>query len=608
MFVAMIAPGLVGCLASLLAAVLRNRQEQRHTTAMHGAYTSQSPHSSDADNADLVDIATLRLCSLEALLGLNLDRLPWRVIAAAWLRPSSIGVPVGITSQGPFIIDLARQGPHALVAGTTGSGKSILLQAWCLAIAARNPPTAVHFVFLDFKGGAAFRILEALPHTAGSVCDLDLSHAVRALNALEDELTRRERLVAQACVGSVDMLSNPPPRLVVVIDEFYALRNQLPDGIERVVRVASLGRSLGMHVIACTQNPLGQVSSDMKANMSLNICMRVRDGVQSAELIGSPYAASISPSLPGAAYCADGNTVTAMRCCPPAHSEALVKAVMRAAAFHQIPRCEPLFTAPLPREILSWSDMTRYGALARDSNVDAGGNDTGGNSNGSGNNCNDLAPVPCGLADDGVRLHIAYVPIGKGNVAIIGRTGSGRSTLIHLLANMLCKRSDITVQMTSRSTGEYHTTVVRTTCQSHSKPSHSPIRSSQQLVESPHTPHLVWLCDDADELLNTLGNSELHQRFRHALDDPTVTVMVAVEDSRRIHDLARYAARLVFPTGDRPTDLMDGIPADVLTWIDRDKPLPAGRCVLMQAGQAMPVQCLKYPPSPVNNKSSSETS
>lgn len=162
-------------------------------------------------------------------------------------------------------------------------------------MAVRNPPDRLHFVFLDFKGGSAFSVIERLPHTVGSVCDLDLNHAVRALRALELELRRREHLVAAERVGSIGQLQSPPPSLIVVIDEFHALNNQLPDYVDRLVRIASLGRSLGMHVIACTQNPLGQVSADMKANMALNICLRVRDGLQSIELLGDGRAASHQP-------------------------------------------------------------------------------------------------------------------------------------------------------------------------------------------------------------------------------------------------------------------------------------------------------------------------
>lgn len=101
-----------------------------------------------------------------------------------------------------------------------------------------NGPEHLNFVFLDFKGGSAFRKLERLPHTVGSVCDLDLAHAVRALRALEAELTRREQLSAAVHASDIRDMVNPPPRLIVVIDEFHALKDQLPDYVNRLVRIA----------------------------------------------------------------------------------------------------------------------------------------------------------------------------------------------------------------------------------------------------------------------------------------------------------------------------------------------------------------------------------
>ncbi|MFR4489301.1 MAG: hypothetical protein ACLT3W_05495 [Bifidobacterium pseudocatenulatum] len=131
---------------------------------------------------------------------------------------------------------------------------------------------------------------------------------------------------------------NPPPRLIVVIDEFHALKDQLPDYVNRLVRIASLGRSLGMYLIACTQNPMGQVSADMKANMSVSICLRVRDRLQSCELLGDGRAADLSPAMPGAAFCNDSEQVTAFRCATAADD---IDAVCRQIAFACAVRREP---------------------------------------------------------------------------------------------------------------------------------------------------------------------------------------------------------------------------------------------------------------------------
>lgn len=692
LFVAMVVPGLVGCLASLLLAVVRHRQERRDRLAAAAPAASES---ADSDQTPGVDIARFATMPLESLLGLDRDPLPWRRIVALWLREPSLRAPLGVCANGVAMIDLVRQGPHALVAGTTGSGKSMLLQSWCLALAVRNTPQSLRFVFLDFKGGAAFNRLDRLPHAVGSVCDLDLAHAVRALRALEGELTRRERLVAQALVGSFDMLGNPPPRLVVVIDEFHALRSQLPDGIDRLVRVASLGRSLGMHVIACTQNPLGQVGADMKANMSLNICLRVRDGLQSSELIGSTAAARISPLLPGAAYCADGESTVALRCCPPGHIDAMVDAVVRAAAFHRCEPAEPLFTPPLPRHIASLREAVRYGVrptrrktepedavhAGKDATVHAGNDaantasttsttytphmshaahtahkahaahqtigadmadpvdvttspitmrrsdtehDAGTATTSAVNDVNAAgatitangttishtqsitrttpnsrtvprhhAPVPFGLGDDGVRLHIATLPIGNGNIVIVGPHGCGKSMLLAVLEHALRASRDVTVRTTTRGPHGYRTSP------DHTAPDHVARGSvsTTDVPPPPQQPHVVWLCDDADALLDPFTTDDTGTRIHEALIDPRTTVIVAVEQSRHIRDPARWAARLVFPTGDRATDMMDGIPAETLAELSYAEPGLPGRAVLLTAGRAEPVQCLAGPDS-----------
>lgn len=175
-----------------------------------------------------------------------------------------------------------------------------------------------------------------------------LAHAVRALRALEAELTRREQLSAAVHASDIRDMVNPPPRLIVVIDEFHALKDQLPDYVNRLVRIASLGRSLGMYLIACTQNPMGQVSADMKANMSVSICLRVRDRLQSCELLGDGRAADLSPAMPGAAFCNDSEQVTAFRCATARDIDAVCRQIAFASRFVGSPPQPSLFTAPLP--------------------------------------------------------------------------------------------------------------------------------------------------------------------------------------------------------------------------------------------------------------------
>ena len=351
---------------------------------------------------------------------LHFARLPWRAIVGRWLEPLDLAVPIGMTGSEPLMLDLNRQGPHALVAGTTGSGKSVLLQSWCLALASMNGPEHLNFVFLDFKGGSAFRKLERLPHTVGSVCDLDLAHAVRALRALEAELTRREQLSAAVHASDIRDMVNPPPRLIVVIDEFHALKDQLPDYVNRLVRIASLGRSLGMYLIACTQNPMGQVSADMKANMSVSICLRVRDRLQSCELLGDGRAADLSPAMPGAAFCNDSEQVTAFRCATARDIDAVCRQIAFASRFVGSPPQPSLFTAPLPRHV---KDRTVA----------------------------DHAPqrIRFGLADDGINLREATVSLTGGNIGVIGPQGRGKTTLLKTLARHASMADGLAVRVSS---------------------------------------------------------------------------------------------------------------------------------------------------------------
>ena len=213
----------------------------------------------------------------------------------------------------PSAIDLAADGPHVLVAGTTGAGKSELLRTMVASLAVHNRPEHLSLVLIDYKGGAAFRECESLPHVAGVVTDLDDHLADRALTSLNAELKRRERLLAAA--GVADFVAyqacstpqssqprEPLARLVIVIDEFRALAEELPDFVDGMVRVAALGRSLGTHLVLATQRPAGVVTADIKANVNLRIALRVRDRADSDDVIDAPDAAALDRTTPGRGY------------------------------------------------------------------------------------------------------------------------------------------------------------------------------------------------------------------------------------------------------------------------------------------------------------------
>lgn len=227
-------------------------------------------------------------------------------------------VPIGERrGNQPMLLDLNHtgHGPHGLVAGTTGSGKSELLQTLVIALALTHHPHDVGFVLVDFKGGGAFSDLVTLPHTLGMVTDLTGNLTERALVALEAEMDRRKRLFGDAGVNDIGpyqelywqgKVKDPLPRLVVIIDEFAELVNDHPDFIDGLIGIARVGRSLGVHLILATQSPAGVVKQQIWANAKFRICLRVESRQESTEMLHRAEAANL-PRIPGRGYLQVGN-------------------------------------------------------------------------------------------------------------------------------------------------------------------------------------------------------------------------------------------------------------------------------------------------------------
>uniref|UniRef100_UPI0016726D63 FtsK/SpoIIIE domain-containing protein n=1 Tax=Streptomyces sulfonofaciens TaxID=68272 RepID=UPI0016726D63 len=233
-------------------------------------------------------------------------------VVAGWsLSGRSTRAVLGTGYDGDFSVDLVRDGPHALIAGTTGSGKSELLQTLVASLAVVNRPDEMTFVLVDYKGGSAFAECAELPHTVGLVTDLDTHLVERALVSLGAELRRRETLLAQAGAKDIeDYLDKRSrggalpalPRLLLVIDEFASMVRELPDFISGLVNIAQRGRSLGIHLVLATQRPSGAVTPDIRANTNLRIALRTTDTSESRDIIDAPDAGDISPGTPGRAY------------------------------------------------------------------------------------------------------------------------------------------------------------------------------------------------------------------------------------------------------------------------------------------------------------------
>jgi S-DNA-T family DNA segregation ATPase FtsK/SpoIIIE len=249
--------------------------------------------------------ASIRLLPL-----LDLEDCTADAVLARWkaggIDPSP-ATPVGVAEDGTFRIDFVADGPHGLVGGTTGAGKSELLRTLVAGLAASVDPDHLTFVLVDFKGGSAFDECARLPHTVGMVTDLDQHLAERALRCLEAELRHRERVLRDA--GAVDLpdylgkgLPEALPRLLVIIDEFATLKAELPEFIDALVGVAQRGRSLGVHLLLATQRPQGAISDNIRANTNLRIALRVQDRTDSTDVIDAPDAAGIPRTAPGRAY------------------------------------------------------------------------------------------------------------------------------------------------------------------------------------------------------------------------------------------------------------------------------------------------------------------
>ncbi|WP_255769695.1 FtsK/SpoIIIE domain-containing protein [Pseudarthrobacter sulfonivorans] len=211
---------------------------------------------------------------------------------------------VGSKGIEPLYLDLKNEGPHALVGGTTGAGKSEFLQSWVMGMAAAYSPDRVSFLFVDYKGGAAFADCLNLPHTVGLVTDLSQHLVRRALTSLRAELHYREHLLNRKKAKDLLALQREadpeaPPYLVIVVDEFAALATEVPEFVDGVVDVAARGRSLGLHLILATQRPAGVIKDNLRANTNLRVALRMADEDDATDILGVPDAAYFDPTIPG---------------------------------------------------------------------------------------------------------------------------------------------------------------------------------------------------------------------------------------------------------------------------------------------------------------------
>jgi S-DNA-T family DNA segregation ATPase FtsK/SpoIIIE len=224
----------------------------------------------------------------------ELDSLPAGAALGDLRQPESqvgLSAVVGRGERADILLDIVDDGPHAIVTGTTGSGKSELLVSWVTAMASSHGPDRVTFVLADFKGGTAFEPLRMLPQVAAVITDLDEEGARRGVFSLTAELRRRESVLAEA--GARDVREIGLARLVIVVDEFAALLQDHADLGAVFTDIAARGRALGMHLILGTQRASGVIRDALAANCPLRVSLRVADAADSRAVIGTDGAAEL---------------------------------------------------------------------------------------------------------------------------------------------------------------------------------------------------------------------------------------------------------------------------------------------------------------------------
>ena len=416
-------------------------------------------------------------------------------IESRWLsaltRPPSLQVILGAKAgRRSLVVDLKQSGhgPHGLIAGTTGSGKSELLLTLLTGLALDHHPHQVNFVLVDYKGGTAMSVLADLPHTVGVVTDLDGRQTRRALMALRSEMARREEVLARHQVADIEKfhelgIAEPFPYLFIVIDEFAELKdrfkNDLGEILSEFVSVAQKGRALGVHLILAMQKPEGVVNDSIRANMRFRICLRVERAEDSRNVLNRPDAYLLPNRPAGRAYfqvgnneifdlfqvariagfhrqngheaavdgdwridevAADGRRIPLVEIAAPrpqpdspsaemrTEAQIIVEKAAKAAARLQIQRLPSPWPAPLPTELQITQLIERLGVDAWDGT----GWPNGGHPRPR------LEPTPLALQDD--PQHQRQEPLSvdlarDGNLMIVGAPGSGRTTALLTLVS-----------------------------------------------------------------------------------------------------------------------------------------------------------------------------
>ena len=362
--------------------------------------------------------------------------------SASTKSPAQLRACLGVGSSGQAWVDLVADGPHALVVGTTGAGKSELLTSWLVQLAWAHSPSALQLILVDYKGGTCLGPLKRLPHCVDLLTDLEPAATARAIEAISAQLRRREQILRESnCkdITEYEQLRHHQPslaplaRMLVVVDEFATLAASQEELLEHLLRLAAQGRSLGMHLILATQHPHGALSTSITANAALRVCLRMLDASEGAPLLGH----GDLPDLPRAPGFLCLSTQRGHFRCPYAgtaqESAVWIDACVKAA--QTLPPCQSPWLAPPPAN-LSFNQarqlLTAHGAPAPAKGLATSLVSTRQN----------LALALCDLPEQlayGAFNWDSATPLG-----IFGTSASGRTAALRQLANSAAQAGLVT--------------------------------------------------------------------------------------------------------------------------------------------------------------------
>ncbi|EHN0471621.1 type VII secretion protein EssC [Listeria monocytogenes] len=250
----------------------------------------------------------------------GVERVEELNIAGRWAKNEtykSLAVPLGLRGKDDIVqlnLHEKAHGPHGLVAGTTGSGKSEIIQSYIISLGVNFHPYEVAFLLIDYKGGGMANLFKNMPHLLGTITNLDGAQSMRALASIKAELQKRQRLFGEHDVNHINQYqklykqgkaTEPMPHLFLISDEFAELKSEQPEFMKELVSTARIGRSLGIHLILATQKPSGVVDDQIWSNSKFKLALKVQNASDSNEILKTPDAAEIT--LPGRSYLQVGN-------------------------------------------------------------------------------------------------------------------------------------------------------------------------------------------------------------------------------------------------------------------------------------------------------------